>query len=301
MKNTMPTLLIATASVLALAAGACAQSEFVVPDVGSILGDARSAVRDSLADKPIERSLYVERDGTDVLSEPRAGDDIDDIRLTQLSRGETVKLLGELDDAAKNHWYEVEVPRREYDEKADAWKNTIGWVRATRIEAAPAAVPGAPAVQRSVPSFSDDASIARKPVRSLEVGGCREAFVKAMESFLGVKYVWGGTSHHGVDCSGLIQSAMIEAGCVKEAPPRTAADQYRASLKLHGAGEMKEGDLVFLAHPGGRVHHVIGFIGHGQVIEAPHSGDVVRISDMDGRLAGASSSNRIYYGSLLSD
>lgn len=275
------------ALVPALASLAAAQ-DFALPDIQSILASRSGG---SVSDRAIERSLYVDQDETDVLKEPRGGTDIDDIRLTQLRRGETVKVLGEKDDADKTHWYKVEVPRREFDSASGGWKNTEGWVRGSRQDTA---------TGRALQNFSSDAGIARKPV-DLKAGPCREAFVKAMQTFLGVPYVWGGTSHHGVDCSGLVQTAMIEAGCTRQTPPRTADDQFHAAQRRGSAEEMKEGDLVFLAHPGGKIHHVIGFIGEGKVIEAPHSGAVVSISDLQGRLGSASSNNQIFYGSLLGE
>ena len=292
MTQTKRTFAAAAVLSLVLAASARAQQQDLsASDVASILADAKSGLRDSLADKPIEYSLYVDQDGIDVLSEPRNDDDITTLRLTQLLRGETVKVVGEK-DLDHVHWYKVEVPRREFNEETNSWQNTVGWVRGKRTDQI---------THQVINSFTSDVKAARPAPRDMEAGPCREAFVKAMENFLGVKYVWGGTSHSGVDCSGLIQTAMIESGCVKQAPPRTANDQYHASMKLAGSGDMKKGDLVFLAHPGSKVHHVIGFVGEDQVIEAPHTGAVVTISEMQRRLAAAGSTNVIYFGSLLGD
>ena len=291
MTKTKSSLIAAAAFSLALAASARAQQDFSTPDVSAVLADAKGGLRDSLADKPIQYSLYVDQDGIDVLAQPRNGDDIDSIRLTQLLRGETVKVLGEK-DVDHVHWYMVEVPRREYNEDSGTWQNTLGWVRGARTDQV---------THQVINSFTSDVKVARPAPKDLPAGTCREAFVKAMENFQGVPYVWGGTSHRGVDCSGLIQTAMIESGCIKQAPPRTANDQYHASMRLAGSGDMKKGDLVFLAHPGSKVHHVIGFVGDDQVIEAPHTGAVVTISEMQRRLASAGSNNQIYFGSLLGD
>lgn len=288
MPNHARILAVALGLAVGLAVEAVAE-EFKLPDVGSALTAARSG--GEVATRDIERFLYVEEDETDVLKEPRGGDDADSLRLTQLRRGERVKVLGELDDSSKTHWYKVEAPRREFDEASGGWKRTEGWVRGSREDAS---------TGRRTESFSENASIARQPV-DLKAGPCREAFVKAMLSFEGVPYVWGGTSRKGVDCSGLVQTAMIEAGCVREAPPRTAADQFQASVRRAGKDDMKDGDLVFLKNRSGKVHHVIGFIGNGKVIEAPHSGAVVSQSDLDGRVARAAAKDEIFYGSLLGD
>ena len=270
---------------LAFSSAASAQ-DFNPPDIGAFL--QKTSGGGAIHERAIERFLYVDRDETEVFKEPKEGDDL---RLTQLRRGETVKVLGEKDEPGNVHWYKVEVPRREFDADSGGWKNTEGWVRENVRDAVS---------QQTVSNFNSDPRTARQPV-DLAAGPCREAFVKAMESFLGVPYVWGGTSHKGVDCSGLIQSAMIEAGCVKQAPPRTAADQFHAAQRRSGPDEMKEGDLVFLENKSGKIHHVIGFVGAGKVIEAPNRGAVVSISDMEGRLQSASAKDQIYYGSLLGD
>ncbi|MCX5789020.1 MAG: SH3 domain-containing C40 family peptidase [Elusimicrobia bacterium] len=286
-------ILLAAAVSLGFAASAWAVGEFQVPAVHASLGngDSRSDgyadadMRDSLSSKDIERTLYVNGDGVDVMQAP-VSDPTDESRLTQLQRGETVKVLGDR-DVDHVHWYYVEVPRREYDETSAGWKNTRGWMRDSYSD---------PLSGQTMKSFSTDPKIALPAPKEMAAGGCRSAFVEAMKTFLGVPYKWGGTSHSGVDCSGLVQSSMIQAGCVKEPPPRTAADQQRASTPIGSKDELRDGDLVFLSNGGG-VHHVIGFIGQGQVIEAPHSGDVVKISELEQRLKGTN--DRILFGSLL--
>lgn len=101
--------------------------------------------------------------------------------------------------------------------------------------------------------------------------------------FQGTPYVWGGTDPKGFDCSGLIQYSYGKLG-VKI--PRVAADQFRASTPVN---DPQPGDLVFwkgytnsATNPG----HVGMYIGNGQYIQAPKTGDVVKVSNVADRPNG---------------
>jgi cell wall-associated NlpC family hydrolase len=97
--------------------------------------------------------------------------------------------------------------------------------------------------------------------------------VSAAMSQLGVAYVWGGSSPSGFDCSGLVVWAFAQAG-------HPGLPHYTGSLWQMGVAvaysQLAPGDLVFFY--GGS--HVGIYIGGGQFVHAPHTGDVVKISDM---------------------
>ena len=94
-------------------------------------------------------------------------------------------------------------------------------------------------------------------------------------SYLGVPYVWGGASRGGVDCSGL---TMLSYGSVGIGLDHFTGSQWNSGSHV-SRGELAPGDLVFF-YPD---HHHVGiYIGNGQFIHAPHTGDVVKISDLDG-------------------
>jgi gamma-D-glutamyl-L-lysine dipeptidyl-peptidase len=101
------------------------------------------------------------------------------------------------------------------------------------------------------------------------------AVVRVARRFLGLAYLWGGTSGFGFDCSGFTYSVYRRFGVEL---PRDA-DRQAVNGALVRAGHLRAGDLVFLAGPGGTgpIHHVAIFIGSGDVIEAPATGLTVRI------------------------
>jgi cell wall-associated NlpC family hydrolase len=103
---------------------------------------------------------------------------------------------------------------------------------------------------------------------------------------LGTPYRWGGDGPGGFDCSGLTQAAYAAAGIDL---PRTAQAQYDAGPAVPTRMPLQPGDLVFFGSSTGAVEHVGIVIGNGEMVDAPHSGAVVRIeSDQWPDYVGAS-------------
>jgi hypothetical protein len=91
---------------------------------------------------------------------------------------------------------------------------------------------------------------------------------------LGKPYVWAATGPNTFDCSGLTQFVWRQAGV---AIPRVAAAQDSWSIPVP-LSQLIPGDLVFFGRTD--VHHVGIYIGDGLMINAPHTGDVVRVSSI---------------------
>lgn len=116
-------------------------------------------------------------------------------------------------------------------------------------------------------------------------GGHPEVVSIALK-YLGVPYVWGGASPSGFDCSGLCQYVYKQIGITL---PRTSKSQYNAGSHIDAdrLDLLRSGDLVFFGTGGdpGRVHHVGIYVGSGNFIHAPSTGDVVKVSSLTDRIA----------------
>jgi cell wall-associated NlpC family hydrolase len=91
---------------------------------------------------------------------------------------------------------------------------------------------------------------------------------------LGTPYRWGGEGNGGFDCSGLVQAAFAAAGVHL---PRVAQDQYDAGPHLPPDAPLEPGDLVFFGSSGQAVDHVGIVVQPGEMVDAPHTGAVVRV------------------------
>ena len=96
----------------------------------------------------------------------------------------------------------------------------------------------------------------------------------------GDDYVWGSSGPSTFDCSGLMQFSYRAAGI---SLPRTAAEQQQVGLSVSRA-DLEPGDLVFFGSP---AYHVGMYLGNGLMVQAPTSGDVVKVSPLQNNYSGA--------------
>jgi cell wall-associated NlpC family hydrolase len=96
--------------------------------------------------------------------------------------------------------------------------------------------------------------------------------VGSARAFLGVRYLWGGTSAFGFDCSGLIELAFRANGVVI---PRDADAQALEGGRV-ARTNLRAGDLIFYGRA--HVHHSALYAGGGRMIEAPNSASSVRLA-----------------------
>jgi cell wall-associated NlpC family hydrolase len=98
---------------------------------------------------------------------------------------------------------------------------------------------------------------------------------------LGKPYRWGGISPEtGFDCSGLVYYAWRKNFNTRL--PRTAEGMY-SMAQAHPVQfqHLEPGDMVFFAMKGGDVDHVGVYLGDGHFIEAPHTGQNVKIVSLE--------------------
>ena len=223
--------------------------------------------------------------------------------LTQLLLGEPVRVLED-----QGAWLRVAAP---WQSAAAHDAGYPGWVRAAHLGEPVAASTGTvDVVTCSAPCMVDGgrpvelsfgtrlavvASVGDRDVRVLLPGGRSGTLpvasvrlsdpdrtvdtVDVAGMFLGLRYLWGGTSAWGLDCSGLVHLVLRSQGV---AVPRDASDQAVSDLvEPVPLDEVRRGDLYFFARPGERIYHV-GFAsrpvqsdGTRWMLHAPEGGGLI--------------------------
>jgi peptidoglycan DL-endopeptidase CwlO len=116
-------------------------------------------------------------------------------------------------------------------------------------------------------------------IDSINGSAAQLALVRETMKYLGIPYVWGGASpSEGFDCSGLVTYVYRKFG-VDLLHGATLQARSGTPVPL---SRMEPADLVFFGDPS-FYRHVGIYIGNGLFIEAPHTGDVVKISKLAGR------------------
>ncbi|HZD74239.1 MAG TPA: NlpC/P60 family protein [Actinomycetota bacterium] len=173
--------------------------------------------------------------------------------------------LDRLSDEVKQAVQEEQ--RRQEELRRQALERKLAAERAAREQAAREAAAQEAAQQEASQTSTEPSSAAEQAI----------AFAKAQ---LGEPYQWGATGPDSWDCSGLTMMAYQSAGV---SIPRTSREQWTFGTHIDSMADLLPGDLVFFASGSdpSTIHHVGLYIGDGEMIHAPHTGDVVSIDSIN--------------------
>ena len=166
---------------------------------------------------------------------------------------------------------------KERERQEAAAQAALAQQRAAAASAASSGTTATPAVASTGATAGSSGSSGGSAPSStpLPSGSGNAAAASVAMQYLGVPYVWGGASPSGFDCSGLASYAYAQIG--KSVPHYTGA-AWAAFPKVP-SDQLEPGDLVFFNGLG----HLGIYIGGGQYVHAPHTGDVVKVSSLGDR------------------
>ena len=130
------------------------------------------------------------------------------------------------------------------------------------------------------PDGSAPGALGRSQFHPSDERGLRASLVDTAKGYLGVPYLFGGTTERGFDCSGLTGAVYRLSGLRL---PRSSQAQFEAGSPV-GLDAARAGDLLFFSTRGvGHVSHVGLYLGGGAFIHAPRSGQSIRLSELSER------------------
>ena len=154
------------------------------------------------------------------------------------------------------------------------YNNTIGYIRSDYVDLTE--IPYENKDPNKEPLFFKGGQSTGRPVSPDALNGASAAAIIATaKQYIGVPYVWGGSTPSGFDCSGFVQYVFARHGITL---PRTSRDQYSVGTWV-SKSNLQPGDLVFYNTSGSGVSHLGIYIGNGQFIHASSSKGVM-ISEM---------------------
>ena len=148
-------------------------------------------------------------------------------------------------------------------------KNTAAWVEEAKEQAE------AERAAEEAKAAEEAAAAAQAAAEAEQKSSKRQQVVDYALSFVGGRYVWGGTDPHtGADCSGFTGYILRNAGGVSIS--RSSAEQAGEGRTV-SAENMQPGDLLFYSKGGG-VNHVAMYIGNGQIVHSSSSKTCIIVS-----------------------
>lgn len=137
--------------------------------------------------------------------------------------------------------------------------NEIGYVRTSKVAEIVTATPKAKT--RTVTESSGNVG------SNVPASGNGSKLLAQAAKYVGTRYVYGGASPSGFDCSGLVQYSLKKLGV---SVGRSSAAQYSCGVAV-SRENLQPGDLIFFSKGGG-ISHVAIYAGNGQVLHAPRAG-----------------------------
>ncbi|MGI6778087.1 MAG: SH3 domain-containing protein [Acetivibrionales bacterium] len=187
--------------------------------------------------------------------------------ITRLPVNKSVSVYGK-----SGEWYIIETDNKEF-----------GWIHRQYIT-----------LDRSVASRGNGEEFILREVELQGAGTVQQKLIEFASKYQGVKYVWGGESPSGFDCSGFVLYVFKEFGV---SLPHNADLQSKKGTWIKRE-DLRPGDAVFFDTNGGNndISHVGIYIGNGKFIHASSSrnGRYVKISDLSGYYSQAYMTARRY-------
>lgn len=154
------------------------------------------------------------------------------------------------------------------------FQSVIGYIRSDYLDLTE--IPYENKDSNKAPLFFKGGQSTGTPVSPSALNGVSaQAIIATAKQYIGVPYVWGGSTPSGFDCSGYVKYVFGKHGI---SLPRTSAQQYTVGTWV-AKSNLRPGDLVFYNTSGSGVSHLGIYIGSGQFIHASTSKGVM-ISEM---------------------
>lgn len=131
----------------------------------------------------------------------------------------------------------------------------------------------AAAVRRSRAARPKPVVVAQPVPANLETSGRARVALETAYAQIGKPYRWGASGPDSFDCSGLTMYSWGKAGV---SLPHSSRAQYSATPRV-ARDRLEPGDLVFFGSP---IHHVGIYVGNGNMINAPETGEYVGVRSM---------------------
>lgn len=223
------------------------------PKLATAPVEAAKATTVAISNAP-KKTVHVTGDSVRVRSLPS----LDGRVMSTVDQGSTGLVI-----STKSGWYQLKFS-----------SGLTGWVKGDFVAAGKA--PDRPVVARATPRSSNGILPDVRNERSGSSEGSN-SIVSTARTFIGVPYVYGGTSRGGIDCSGFVGAVYRRNGVDL---PRTAAEQASCGRWVPRS-ELRPGDLLFFrTGRSSRISHVGIYIGDGQMIHASSGSGHVRTDSL---------------------